>query len=99
MSQLGSIRLAPTIARPAKTSAFFDRRVYSDLAGDDGFRWLTRSAGLGAVGRGWTLRRFSFACGHRHVGLCVAHMLAGCHVVGYAEAAHAEEPEQAAALL
>ena len=45
------------------------------------------------------MRRFSSAWGHGRMGLRAAHMLTGCHIIGYTEAAHAEEPEQATALL
>jgi hypothetical protein len=86
------------IARPAEASAFLHRRVYPDFAGNYESRW-PRWLGLGTVGLGCVLSGSPLMRGCWHVGLRVTNVLAGCHIIRYTEAARAEEPEQAAALL
>ena len=78
------------VAGSAEASAFLYRRVYPDFARDDGVRWPTvdraPSGPGGRAGHGRLLSGFPFARGYRRARLHRSHMLAGRHIVRYAEA-------------
>lgn len=92
---------ASAVAGLAEASAFLHRRVYPDLARDHSIPWLAvnRCVRGGRACRGCLLSGFSSVRGCRRPRLHSTHMLAGCHIVRYPEAAHAEESQQAAAPL